>query len=75
MDPNAWRSLESEIVPDLEHSNNHGGKSCTKQSGRFTLDVPTAFHLENISWQRMNKRCWTRRHTKQKKARERGLVG
>lgn len=58
MDPNAWRSVESEIVPDHEHSNNHGGKRCcTKQSGRFTLDVPTAFHLEeNISWQRRERK-------------------
>jgi hypothetical protein len=25
--PKAWRPVESEIVPDLEHSNNHGGKN------------------------------------------------
>lgn len=73
--PRLGRSVESAIVPSLEHSNNHGGRSCIKQSGRFTLDVPTAFQLKDINLQRMSKKTLSSSATRQKQAgREDSLV-
>lgn len=60
MDPKRLgRSVEPEIVPISNTVTITVERRCTnKQSGRFTLDVPTAFHLKNIKWQRTSKRHW-----------------